>query len=165
MRQGMNGWDNPGSSPTRAYTPRFCISTFTLQPIYFQSTDLLSDCLISSGLKKNGIYFSLFFTNLGGHACSPVGHLCPPRLATSTPWWLKGESRSAKPRCIRARGLSSPETSPPHIRIMPIALLCLPPASRNGLHPPLISNAFLQKFKIGEKYFVNLQTAMVASCP
>ena len=94
----------------RVYTPRFCISTFTLQHI---ALGLLSvDRFTFSPshfqqLTKICVYFGLFstssrhlLTSLGGHICPRGGHACPLRPAKPAPWWLKGESRSAKPRCI-----------------------------------------------------------------
>ena len=88
----------------RAHTPKFCTSTFSLQPIYFQSTDLLSDCLILRNLPKADIYFAPSFIIPVGHGCPKGGHICPPRHTSALPWWLKAEGRSAKLRCIRARG-------------------------------------------------------------
>ena len=100
---------------SRAYTPMFCISTFTLHTVslqssavYFQSTDLLSASLILSGLTKCGIYFASYFAGPGGHGCPKGGHVCPPRLVVPAPWGVKGEGGSAKLRCIRARGSLSP---------------------------------------------------------
>ena len=78
--------------PSRAYTPEFCTSTFSLQTVYFQSTDSPSLPLISSHLWKSGFYLSHFFTfsrqqvtNLVGHTCPPLGHTCPPKPANARP--------------------------------------------------------------------------------
>ena len=105
---------HPRKLPSDILPSAFSHSTFSLQPIYFQSTDLLSVRLISNGLQGNGIYFSfpsanraIEVTSLGGHTCPPVGHMYSPRLEMSAPWWLKAEGRSSKPRCIRARVLKA----------------------------------------------------------
>ena len=69
----------------------FSPSTFSyFQPPHFQWVTL------------EWIYPGEIWTSLGGHTC-------PPRLVHSSPWWLKAESRSAKLRCIRARGFCLPQ--------------------------------------------------------
>ena len=76
------------SAMHKVYMHPCCTSAFSLQPMHSSLQPMLQKSL---GLVR----------------ISPVGHACPTGLIISPPWWLKAEGRSAKLRCIRARGHSN----------------------------------------------------------
>ena len=107
------GLPQRAKSLARVYTE---VLHFYLQPSAIAQKHLILNAFILKG--RNATPFSPCRTAPTHHAehiypppivfTSLVGHVCPPPLVFTPiwplpPWWLKGESRSAKLRCIRAR--------------------------------------------------------------
>ena len=110
--------ENRQTTLSRAYTPRFCTSTFTLHTAWSISFTVNIDHPdIQRLFRATPIQFHTIHpsaaslvpaeTSLGGNVCPKGGHVCPPSPVHIFAKCVKGESGSAKPWCIRARAITN----------------------------------------------------------